>query len=198
MVFKKILAVIFSIEIVFLGKKWYKYISRSNFLLKLDKKRMEERVMGRNGGKYSAITIAEWFLYYNDKMLETEDADTISNLKLQKLLYYAQGCFLGLKNRPLFDENIVNWAHGPVVEEIYYIYRNNGSNGIEYDGQYDYCIDRETEVILEEVYETFGKYSAWGLRNMTHEEDPWKNTVRNQIIPNSEIRKYFKEHYITD
>lgn len=196
--FKKIIFFISSIVVVFFIKKCYKYINRSDFLLKVDKKRMEEKGMERKGGKYSAITIAEWFLYYNDKMLETEDADTISNLKLQKLLYYAQGCFLGLKNRPLFNENIVNWTHGPVVEEVYYIYRNNGSNGIEYDGQYDRSIDRETEVILEEVYETFGKYSAWGLRNMTHEEDPWKNTVRNQIIPNSEIMTYFKEHYITD
>lgn len=154
--------------------------------------------MKERGEKYSALTIAKWFLYYNEKILEAEDADAISNLKLQKLLYYAQGCFLGLKNKPLFDEHIVNWAHGPVVEEVYYAYRNNGSNGIEYDGTYDYSIDKETEAILEEVYKTFGKYSAWGLRNMTHEEDPWKNTVRNQIIPNSAIMRYFKEHYIVD
>ena len=36
-------------------------------------------------GKYSALTVAKWFLWYNDKILE-EDADLISNLKLQKLL----------------------------------------------------------------------------------------------------------------
>ena len=40
-------------------------------------------------GKYSALTVAKWFLWYNDKILEEEDADLISNLKLQKLLYYA-------------------------------------------------------------------------------------------------------------
>ena len=59
-------------------------------------------------GKYSALTVAKWFLWYNDKILEEEDADLISNLKLQKLLYYAQGCYLALKNEPLFNEQIVN------------------------------------------------------------------------------------------
>lgn len=147
---------------------------------------------------YSADTIAKWFLYYNDKILETEDTDLISNLKLQKLLYYAQGCSLALNNQPLFNENIVNWEHGPVVEEIYHKYKINGSRGIEYARDYDYSIDKDTESLLKEVYNVFGKYSAWGLRNMTHEEDPWKNTVRNEIIPQEVIKKYFKEHYITE
>ena len=47
-----------------------------------------------------------------------------------------------------------------------------------------------------EVYEVFGKYSAWGLRNMTHQEDPWKNTPNSGVISKESIKKYFKEHYI--
>ena len=46
--------------------------------------------------------------------------------------------------------------------------KNNGSNGIEYQGDYDNSIDNDTTAVLEEVYDVFGKYSAWGLRNMTH------------------------------
>lgn len=154
--------------------------------------------MAKKGGNYSASTIAKWFLWYNDKILESEDADLISNLKLQKLLYYAQGCCLALTGNPLFNENIVNWTHGPVVEEVYYEYRVNGSNGINYEGDYDGSIDKNTVSILEEVYNIFGKYSAWGLRNMTHQEDPWKETVKNQIIPQHLIKKYFEDNYITD
>lgn len=149
-------------------------------------------------GKYSALTVAKWFLWYNDKILEEEDADLISNLKLQKLLYYAQGCYLALKNEPLFNEQIVNWAHGPVVEEIYHEYKNNGSNGIEYQGDYDDSIDDNTVAILEEVYDIFGKYSAWGLRNMTYQEDPWLKTQRNDVIPLPLIKDYFEKTYVTD
>lgn len=55
-------------------------------------------------GLYSASTIAKWFLYYNQKTMDEEDADLISNSKLQKLLYYAQGCYLAIKGVPLFRE----------------------------------------------------------------------------------------------
>ena len=72
-------------------------------------------------------------------------------------------------------------AHGPVVEEIYHKYKNNGSNGIEYQGDYDNLIDNDTTAVLEEVYDVFGKYSAWGLRNMTHQEDSWLKTLTKFI-----------------
>ncbi len=46
----------------------------------------------------------------------SEDAgDLISNLKLQKLLYYAQGFHLALYDEPLFPEAIEAWTHGPVL-----------------------------------------------------------------------------------
>lgn len=152
--------------------------------------------MEKQKGYYSASLIAKWFLFYNDTLLEREDSDLISNLKLQKLLYYAQGCYLALKDEPLFYERIVNWMHGPVVEEVYYEYRKYGSKGIEYQGDYDGSISEETVAVLEEVFRVFGKYSAWGLRNMTHEEDPWKNTCQNQVISNESIKEYFQKNYI--
>ena len=43
-----------------------------------------------------------------------------------------------------------------------------------------------------------GKYSAWGLRNMTHQEDPWLKTQRNEEIPLPLIKDYFEKTYITD
>ncbi|MCI8513016.1 MAG: DUF4065 domain-containing protein [Lachnospiraceae bacterium] len=54
----------------------------------------------------------------------------IANLKLQKLLYYAQGCFLAVAGAPLFLEDILAWQHGPVVEPVYYQYKGYGSGGI--------------------------------------------------------------------
>lgn len=148
-------------------------------------------------GKYTASFIAKWFLYYNDRMMDEEDAEYISNLKLQKLLYYAQGCFLAINDMPLFNEKIVNWMHGPVVEEVYFEYRRYGSAGIEYNNDFDSSMmDKEDEALLINVYEIFGKYSAWGLRNMTHQEDPWKNTCQNQVIPQELIKEYFKKNYV--
>lgn len=61
---------------------------------------------------YKAIDIAKWFINYNLKLrnVDNEDTDNITNLKLQKLLYYAQGSMLALKDKLLFNNDIVAWS----------------------------------------------------------------------------------------
>ncbi len=146
---------------------------------------------------YKAYYIAEWFLARNRKDLIDGSDEAISNLKLQKLLYYAQGCTLALTGEPLFDDEILAWEHGPVVPEIYHKYKKNGSNGIPYDSNFDYrSLDPRTAAILEEVYQEFGQYSAWKLRNMTHQETPWKKTKKNDVISNELIKDYFIHNYV--
>jgi len=146
--------------------------------------------------KYSALQIAEWFLNYNRKQMNEEDAEYITNLKLQKLLYYAQGCYLALTDNPLFKEDILAWEHGPVVNEVYQKYKINGARGIQYDEKFCENIDEQTQNILKQVYEVFGSYSAWALRNKTRQEAPWQNTIRNDIIDLGLIKKYFKGRYV--
>lgn len=145
-----------------------------------------------------AVDVAKWFLARNKYDYDFGCTDElISNLKLQKLLYYAQGCVLALTDKPLFEEDIVAWEHGPVVPEIYHLYKSNGKDGIPFNEQFDESsIDQETQNILESVYNEFAQYSAWKLRNMTHEETPWQETAKNDVIPKGSIKKYFLEHYV--
>ena len=143
---------------------------------------------------YNVKDIANWFLAYNDFMKTNQGADGISNLKLQKLLYYAQSAFLALKDKPLFLNNIIAWSHGPVIEEIYHRYKKYGSKDI--DEFEEVNIDEETEKVLTEVYNVFGEYSAWGLRNLTHTEKPWLSTRLNDVIPRDLMKESFKENYV--
>lgn len=145
---------------------------------------------------YSAQVIAKWFLNHVRQLNSDEDEEYLSNLKLQKLLYYAQGTSLALNDRPLFNEEIVHWQHGPVVKEVYFTYQSYKGNPIIFDEDFNEKIDKEDEELLNTVYETFGCYSAWGLRNMTHNEDPWKNTAMNEVITQESISRYFKDHYV--
>lgn len=147
---------------------------------------------------YKVSEIAKWFIARNKADYEMGYTDElITNLKLQKLLYYAQGCVLALTDEPLFDEDIQAWEHGPVVPEIYHKYKSYGKSGIDLDEPFDEgVIDEETRNILESVYNEFGQYSAWKLRNMTHEETPWKETMKNEVISKESIKKYFAAHYI--
>lgn len=141
---------------------------------------------------YSALDIAKWFLNINRAQMNFEDSEYITNLKLQKLLYYAQGYYLARKNDPLFKEDFIAWEHGPVIRKVYDEYKKNGAKGIEYNEDFNISIDKETEIILNEVYEKFGQFSAWKLRDMTHQEMPWRTTIRNDIISKEKIKEYFK------
>ncbi len=149
---------------------------------------------------YKVEEIVKWFLARNRadyKMGYTDEF--ITNLKLQKLLYYAQGCVLALTDKPLFDEEIEAWEHGPVVPKIYHEYKMYGKSEIEFDEPFDEnLIDRDIQNILESVYNEFGQYSAWKLRNMTHSETPWKETAKNNNISKCLIKEYFKANYIEE
>ncbi|QRN40601.1 MAG: DUF4065 domain-containing protein [Neisseriaceae bacterium] len=118
--------------------------------------------------------VADYFLSLCD---QEDSGDLISNLKIQKLVYYAQGFSLAINNRPLFKEEIRAWKHGPVVKELYDKYRKYGSGALPTD---DLNINHnnfseEDKKLLDDVYDVYGQFSAWKLRNMTHEEAPWRD-----------------------
>ena len=48
-----------------------------------------------------------------------EEPEGLTHMRLQKLLYYAQGWHLAAFGRPLFVGRIEAWKHGPVVKEVY-------------------------------------------------------------------------------
>lgn len=142
---------------------------------------------------YRAATIAQWFI--NRTALDVDSGgDYITNLKLQKLLYYAQGTYLALKEQKLFSDKIKKWNYGPVVTAVYEKYKEYRNNGIDKTGKAD--IDEETTDILQEVYNVFGQYTAFKLSQMTHEEDPWQNAEHNGEISAESIKEYFEKHYI--
>ena len=135
----------------------------------------------------TARDVARYFLAIQD------DEEAISNLKLQKLLYYAQGFSLALTGEPLYTEQIKAWIHGPVVPAVWHEYRHCGSGPIPRPTDLDRdAIDPATRGLLDEVYSVYGQFSAWRLREMTHAEPPWKNPPQSGVISRSEMERYFK------
>lgn len=146
---------------------------------------------------YKAIDIAKWFLQHNAfEQKLSSDVEGISNLKLQKLLYYAQGCYLGVYGSKLFEDDILAWQHGPVVSDVYHEFKKFHNNSITVDVSEIVKVDDKAQKVLEWVYEEFGKYTAWALRNKTHEETPWRTTQPNGVISIDAIRNYFVENYV--
>jgi uncharacterized phage-associated protein len=147
------------------------------------------------GPPHRALTIAKWFIAW----AEAEE-DELSNLKLQKLLYYAQGHRLAEQHKPLFADPIQAWSHGPVIPAVYHKYKEHGRDSIELpdDDSFNWeDVDRETSDLLIRVWNTYGGFSAGRLRNMTHTERPWKSHFRPDehdiVIPAGEIEESFTE-----
>jgi len=139
----------------------------------------------------SALNVAQYFLAKIDPKKNEND---ISNLKLQKLLYYAQGCSLAMLNRPLFKEKIKKWEHGPVIPEVYETFKENGSAPIPTTTSPEKVLyDDSIKELLDTVYHEYGQFSAWRLREMTHRESPWLKAHLQKDISLREMSSFFKE-----
>jgi uncharacterized phage-associated protein len=148
---------------------------------------------------YPALTIAKWFIAWAEA-----EGEELSNLKLQKLLYYAQGHHLGVRHQPLFLDPIQAWSHGPVVPAVYHQYKGCGSATIELSSNDPFTwddVDPDTADFLSQVWNTYGGFSAGRLRNMTHEETPWRSHFRPDerdiVVPQPEIERYFAGRPVT-
>ena len=115
----------------------------------------------------SAQTVANHFVELH------RAGDGISNLKLQKLLYYAQAWHLALYDEPLFRDRIEAWVHGPVVPPVFGAFKHNGWQPI-YSTVGSAVLPDRFEPHLTEVVKVYGGFTATELERMTHQESPWK------------------------
>ena len=103
-----------------------------------------------------------------------EEKIPLTNKKLQKLIYYAQAWNLVFNNKPLFDDTIEAWIHGPVVPSVYRIYKKYGREEITEKVSFDKKLFTKEELeTLDEVWETYGKFDGDYLEILSHSEDPW-------------------------
>lgn len=137
----------------------------------------------------TALDIAQYFINHS----YGGQLDDVTNLKLQKLLYYAQGYNLALYDEPLFDEDIENWSHGTVVPCVYHEFKCFGKQIIVPNPNFDMSkFSKQVKDVLEIVCSDYAKFPALKLRQMTHNESPWKNTQRDEVITKQSIKSFFK------
>jgi len=109
----------------------------------------------------------------------------MTNMKVQKLLYYAQSLHLALYNEPLFAEEIQAWRYGPVCPDAYRFYSDFEAKQLPIPSPESWSdFPSEKKELLEEIWEYFGGYHAYRLSDMTHGEFPWKK-ARKGLPPQS-------------
>lgn len=141
---------------------------------------------------YNALDIAEYIIKY-----EAEKDHTLSNLKLQKILYFLQAQFVVSHNAALFKEDIVAWDFGPVVEVVYYNYNLFGSASIFLNPsrmRNEYIAKSHREVI-NSLLDEIRPYSSTDLVDICHRQKPWINARMrySKIIALEELKDYFSD-----
>jgi len=156
---------------------------------------------------YDVLDIADYIINYSIK----QKKQSVSNLKLQKLLYFIQGMFLinSDSKEPCFSEKIEAWDFGPVITEAYREFKHNGALDIPYveryldsskkgfvykEYGYDNIVEDDKEMI-DYVVDLLNNFSASDLVKITHKQTPWIEAYipgTNMEITNKSIYDYFK------
>lgn len=121
-----------------------------------------------------ALEVAQYFLHRVDR----DEGDTISGLRLQKLVYYTQVWSMVLRNEPFFSESIEAWVHGPVVREVWQVYKDYGKRDIPAPDSPPPTFAADDDDLLNCVWQRYGDLSATQLRDLTHCEQPWLEARR--------------------
>ena len=144
---------------------------------------------------YKASLIAKYII-----AKENENNRIVSNLKLQKLLYFIQAEFLVSKNKPCFSDRIEAWDFGSVVPDVYNEYKVYGGAYIPaFFIEKPYIIAKDDCELIDCILDECGKYSSNSLLKIIHNQMPWKKAYDNykiygnNSITNESLIEFFSE-----
>ena len=141
---------------------------------------------------YKAENVANYLIFLASQENQEKEREGITNLKLQKILYFSQAYYLAKLDKPLFAEKLEAWEYGPVVPEIYRKLKRYGSKPIIEEEDKSNLAEEDKE-ILKKVWDTFGGYSASRLVDVVHAHAPWKeaNVSTDRVISHKAIKDYY-------
>lgn len=127
---------------------------------------------------------------------------SLTPMQLMKIVYFAHGWSLGLRNRPLFTQPVQAWQYGPVIPDVYWAFSRFGRSPVaepaknEFGLAYEAELDEVDERIIRAVVAQYGKLHAFVLSDMTHQPGtPWQKSFKpgfRAVIGSDDIGQYFK------
>lgn len=118
----------------------------------------------------------------------------VSNLQLQKILYYIQIHFLRATGVSFFKDDIEAWLIGPVIPNVYYQYAAFGPAPITIFNETDIDLEPKEQEELNQIIRDKVVLSPWDmLRDIQQEGNPWQlyyePDARN-VIPKKAMELY--------
>lgn len=135
---------------------------------------------------------------------------SITNLKLQKILFYLQAAFLVEHNEPLMNTEFSRWQYGPVAQDVYYKFNSYGGSPIDEVAKevnldtFEISTPKLTDITvqkeLNQYIDKLIEHDAWDLVEKTHAQSIWsdhKNSIENYSAAkykNEEIKTFFRDN----
>lgn len=137
---------------------------------------------------YSALQVAEYII---DRC--NQKHESISNLKLQKILYFVQAQYIVEFGTPCFGNIMQAWDHGPVVPDVYHEYRGYGNTNIPSNGSRRFRCEQDEQKTLDMTIDRALEYAASQLVEIARNQSPWMEACKkaDKTITPKSIRKFF-------
>lgn len=142
---------------------------------------------------YSSLSVANAFIE-----LAKNEGKALTNMQLQKLVFFAHGYTLAFLDRELTSDTIKAWTFGPVYSLLYNTLRIYGRNPIQESlpGIPEVAQNSSELQVIESVWNAYKFHSAYQLSNISHNiGSPWHqvwNSDKFGEIPDSITRDYYK------
>lgn len=162
--------------------------------------------------KQTPIAVANFIIQAGNELNKP-----VSNLQLQKIMYFIQGEFLARYNQPIINGQFSRWQYGPVLREVYSIFKYNGSSAIRNvaiisNDIFKMFDKKQAEIVSEAsfdnnvIFEQFNQIvhellnrEPWELVELSHEQEIWSK-YEDEIMSHSapdytddEIKNTFKK-----
>lgn len=120
----------------------------------------------------------------------------VTNLSLQKLVYFCHAWSLTRFNKPLVRHSFEAWQHGPVLQYLYREFKEFDDRPITsrarkldpVTGQRrvaEYAFDPTMQAMLEQVVDFYSQLSAFDLVRLTHVNGgPWEKVWHHEGVVN--------------
>lgn len=154
----------------------------------------------------NAMDVADYIIY------KAKDYGMVSNLQLQKIMYFLNAKKLVVDNEPLVDEPFERWDYGPVVRSVYTEYSMNGGkkistpeNHIMFDENQELVekkfdvnklkIDTKNKKFIDKYIDFLVKINPFDLVDKSHEENQWNDLDPNMAYSDNETIKFYRNKF---
>ncbi|NWN45674.1 Panacea domain-containing protein [Candidatus Phytoplasma pruni] len=147
----------------------------------------------------NVLDVASYIVEYAKKNKITD----LTNMKLQKLVYYSHAQYLIENNyNPLIDNPIEAWPYGPVIPDLYFYCRQfkyDPVESIEYENKKK--LNENHIKVIDNVLNAYSSWTAKQLSEKTHSETPWQKAFQDDrdysqnVITNQAIYSFYFKQY---